>query len=616
MILRNDYGDLENGFILEIMITNHCNLNCMGCDHYAPVSKPFCMSYEELEKSLIMLKKQGMDKYIKEFFLLGGEPFLNKNLISYLPLIKKYFPNSNIDILTNGSLINKLSENDLNTIKIVDAHISVTKYPVQIDYQNIENTLNNNDIKWRYLATRALFQQSLINVNGSENAKNNFEKCARHKFPCLTMQDYKIFFCPDACCIPHIKNLNIINSEDDYLDIATITIQKIKNFCTKEKSICAYCKNDTTQALMWHNHLGLKEYYYTLKDYFLYDYDNYLKIIDNPQLADYFFDDNIIKSIDYVYQTKDLYNLLYQYKYSKIDIIIPFYNVDQQIMEQLKDELLRQTFIKECVIYFISDNSPYAEQMFDFFHNIQELNCIFLKNQHRQGPGAARNVGIKHAHGQYLYFLDVDDGFFNNSDLKELYTIINQDDKDVLLLPCKVNDSQKNSGTKVLVKNSYVQKNHIFFPELYINEDFCFLEFLALYNPNAKEIQHIQYKYNRGQYKGSIGYIINTVYPSVLFTFTALYLYLIKIHAKQEIIERIKNEFLSFCTFYKDFLQEDFTKKYGLDVMQYLLYQHFYCLNTIKDWDELKIKVENIMKESEDYSLKAAYNFYLTMKGD
>lgn len=52
MILRNEYGDLENGFVLEIMVTNHCNLNCMSCDHYAPVSEPYLLSYQNLEKQL------------------------------------------------------------------------------------------------------------------------------------------------------------------------------------------------------------------------------------------------------------------------------------------------------------------------------------------------------------------------------------------------------------------------------------------------------------------------------------------------------------------------------------------------------------------------------------
>jgi glycosyltransferase involved in cell wall biosynthesis len=96
---------------------------------------------------------------------------------------------------------------------------------------------------------------------------------------------------------------------------------------------------------------------------------------------------------------------------------------------------LQQTLISECVIYFISDNSPYEGEMFDFFHHIEELNCVFLKNKQRMGPGAARNVGINHAHGEFLFFLDVDDGFFENNALEKLYDAVTKNNYDIAIIP-------------------------------------------------------------------------------------------------------------------------------------------------------------------------------------
>ena len=38
---RNDYGPIANGYVLEVHVVNHCNLNCAGCNHFAPLADPW-----------------------------------------------------------------------------------------------------------------------------------------------------------------------------------------------------------------------------------------------------------------------------------------------------------------------------------------------------------------------------------------------------------------------------------------------------------------------------------------------------------------------------------------------------------------------------------------------
>lgn len=49
------------------------------------------------------------------------------------------------------------------------------------------------------------------------------------------------------------------------------------------------------------------------------------------------------------------------------------------------------------------------------------LNCVFLKNPERMGPGQARNVGIENSYNKYVFMLDADDYFCVNNALERMY---------------------------------------------------------------------------------------------------------------------------------------------------------------------------------------------------
>ena len=61
-----------------------------------------------------------------------------------------------------------------------------------------------------------------------------FNKKCHVKKPCLTLKDYKIYECPFAAHFDHFcKCSNMENPlvEGDYLDLNTITLDKLESFC-------------------------------------------------------------------------------------------------------------------------------------------------------------------------------------------------------------------------------------------------------------------------------------------------------------------------------------------------------------------------------------------------
>ena len=94
-----------------------------------------------------------------------------------------------------------------------------------------------------------------------------------------------------------------------------------------------------------------------------------------------------------------------------ISVIIPIYNTEKYLKDCI-NSVLKQT-INDYEIILINDGSTdkskeIAEQ---YCHDYDNISLI---NQSNKGQGAARNVGVVAAKGEYVYFLDSDDTIENN----------------------------------------------------------------------------------------------------------------------------------------------------------------------------------------------------------
>lgn len=87
----------------------------------------------------------------------------------------------------------------------------------------------------------------------------------------------------------------------------------------------------------------------------------------------------------------------------KVSVIIPFYSHKEWLEESL-NSVFTQTF-QDFEVIIINDGSK--EDISDILNKF-EGKVIYLE-QENKGPGAARNLGIRHANGKYIAFEDSDD---------------------------------------------------------------------------------------------------------------------------------------------------------------------------------------------------------------
>ena len=89
-----------------------------------------------------------------------------------------------------------------------------------------------------------------------------------------------------------------------------------------------------------------------------------------------------------------------------VSIIIPVYNTADYI-RQTVESVCNQT-LKEIEILIINDGS--TDNSLEIIQELsQEDTRIRIFNQENQGLSKSRNLGINHAKGQYIYFIDSDD---------------------------------------------------------------------------------------------------------------------------------------------------------------------------------------------------------------
>ena len=89
---------------LETMITQVCNISCVGCTNYSDLTHPGYVSWQEGQKQI----KSWLDRvYIPDFGIMGGEPLINPEVRDWIQGCRDLMPDSQIRFITNGLLLHK-----------------------------------------------------------------------------------------------------------------------------------------------------------------------------------------------------------------------------------------------------------------------------------------------------------------------------------------------------------------------------------------------------------------------------------------------------------------------------------------------------------------------------
>ena len=180
-----------------------------------------------------------------------------------------------------------------------------------------------------------------------------------------------------------------------------------------------------------------------------------------------------------------------------LSIIVPIYNTEPYLCECLDSLLSQNTSFNDYEIICIDDGAS-IECCRILESYSQKYSNVHIIHQTNNGVSSARNRGIEHATGEYVWFVDSDDLLLTNilPDIRQhlmncspdelvVQPIAFHDGIDTRLLT--VSNSQPDSSTdryiislwSRLIRRDLIVKNSLFFDEkMAYCEDLVFLEML------------------------------------------------------------------------------------------------------------------------------------------
>ncbi len=230
---------------IDIIITERCSLKCKDCSNLMQYYvNPINVSFNEILNDFETLIKN-VD-HIYEIRLIGGEPFMNKDIYKIIKEISKNKKLSRIVIYTNATI--PLKEEYIDILKHSKIVFSVTTYgKLSKNTQKVIDFLKKNKIPYRDHPPENWTDCGVIyDFKRKESEMEKlFEDCCGKNL--LTVTNGKLYRCP---FVANTERLNAIPKDsNNYVNIND-SKKNIKKYTTQINYIpaCNYCMGRSYNA--------------------------------------------------------------------------------------------------------------------------------------------------------------------------------------------------------------------------------------------------------------------------------------------------------------------------------------------------------------------------------
>lgn len=217
---------------IEMHAMDWCNLNCVGCAHFSPI---FEKKVPDTQSRLDDVKRlREKIPHIVHFYILGGEPFLNPDLCSYLE-IKNIYPHTRLTIVTNGLLLLKTPAGVFERLRDESVCISISKYkPTDGCMDKIQQILDRYNLIYTIRENKGKFNIPLSFEKGEKYCISN---------GCINLWNGKIARCPTLMYITEFNRyFNTSFPAEGILSLeGSISGKELVDFLKKDVPLCSYC---------------------------------------------------------------------------------------------------------------------------------------------------------------------------------------------------------------------------------------------------------------------------------------------------------------------------------------------------------------------------------------
>ena len=165
--------------IIHVKLTEHCNLDCIGCNVFSPIASKSFLDLKSYAKDLRRVRKLLGRKF--GVILMGGEPLLHPEIAEFCRVTRKVVPREKISVLTNGVRALKMPEEFWEAMKSNKITLSVTKYPIDIDHDKIKQTCRERGVQFEYNGGEKSMDAFIIQAvdpEGNGDPRDNYTRCS------------------------------------------------------------------------------------------------------------------------------------------------------------------------------------------------------------------------------------------------------------------------------------------------------------------------------------------------------------------------------------------------------------------------------------------------------
>jgi hypothetical protein len=240
---------------IQLHVTHSCNLTCEGCTHYMNQGHSGSVTLEEAAKWMDNWNTKVLPM---RFTLMGGEPALHPDLVEFVYLARKKWPNSYLDLISNGFYLYK--HPDLwKALKETKTTLGVSVHSDgDPEYRKKFEPVYQLMKEWIAKGAPVEMRPSIIHwirqYKGfgdkmepyeDNDPKKSWKYCVSKL--CVQLHEGKLWKCPALAYLPmQAEKYNLSEKWDPYLKYVPLdsacTKEELKEFFTrKEESFCSMC---------------------------------------------------------------------------------------------------------------------------------------------------------------------------------------------------------------------------------------------------------------------------------------------------------------------------------------------------------------------------------------
>ena len=247
---------------IDVHVADHCNLRCRGCVHFAPIAEPRLLDLDAYERDLTAFAAiPDIEDYIRELYLMGGEPLLHPELPEVIRMSCDLLPKVGITLSSNGLLLKRMDESFWRAMRECNIRLYLSPYPIKVDYPALLELAESYGVS----ATTAgdatgsdrgkeVFFHLAIDPTGSQDPVVAYNHCP---FGGSTLQLARGRLWPCQVTAHHAPlnerfDLGLRVRPEDSLALGSISsTDQIDDLRHRPHPMCRYCANDRLAVAEW-----------------------------------------------------------------------------------------------------------------------------------------------------------------------------------------------------------------------------------------------------------------------------------------------------------------------------------------------------------------------------